>query len=138
MGRRPCPFTGARLSPSPRYPSPQRPETRPIGAQPGLKDMELAKTITDRGTEAGLTVCSAESCAGGPRDRRPHRHRRHRGLHDRHRGPGKPVGTVWFAVNSARGTSSIRQLFEGDSMAVQEQAIAFALDLIIEELDAGA
>jgi nicotinamide mononucleotide (NMN) deamidase PncC len=27
--------------------------------------MELAKTITDRGTEAGLTVCSAESCAGG-------------------------------------------------------------------------
>ena len=65
MGRRPCPFTGARLSPSPRYPSPQRPETRPIGAQPGLKAMELAKTITDRGTEAGLTVCSAESCAGG-------------------------------------------------------------------------
>lgn len=48
------------------------------------------------------------------------------------------MGTVWFAVNSARGTSSIRQLFEGDSMAVQEQAIAFALDLIIEELDAGA
>ena len=43
--------------------------------------MELAKTITDRGTEAGLTV--------------------------------------WFAVNSERGTRSIRQLFEGDSMAVQ-------------------
>lgn len=82
-GQAPLPFTGARLSPSPRYPSPQRPETRP-------------------------------------------------------RGPGKPVGTVWFAVNSERGTRSIRQLFEGDSMAVQEQAIAFALDLIIEEIDAGA
>jgi nicotinamide-nucleotide amidase len=50
--------------------------------------------------------------------------------------PGKPVGTVWFAIDSARGTSSVSQHFEGDRTRVREQATAFALGLILEEMDA--
>ena len=52
--------------------------------------------------------------------------------------PGKPVGTVWFAVDSEQGTRSVRAVFDGDRMAVREQACAYALSLVLDEIEAMA
>jgi nicotinamide-nucleotide amidase len=48
--------------------------------------------------------------------------------------PGKPVGTVWFAV-SVRGEDRVEsavcaQLFDGDREAVRRAAVRFALELV--------
>ncbi len=52
-------------------------------------------------------------------------------------GPGggsaeKPVGTVWFALASARGTDSHHRLFAGDRDAVRDASAGFALTLLLD------
>lgn len=54
-------------------------------------------------------------------------------------GPGggsveKPVGTVWFGLNTPTETLEIRQLFTGDRETVRQQAVQFALDLLAQHL----
>ena len=46
--------------------------------------------------------------------------------------PGKPVGTVWFAVSSVHGTHSVRRLLSGDRAEVRSQAVRVALSLLLE------
>jgi nicotinamide-nucleotide amidase len=50
--------------------------------------------------------------------------------------PGKPVGTVWFAIACKRGDDvaieSRRQLFERDREAIRRRAVEFALELILQ------
>ena len=50
--------------------------------------------------------------------------------------PGKPVGTVWFAIACRRGDEVVvdarRQLFERDREAVRRRSVAFALDLVLQ------
>lgn len=52
--------------------------------------------------------------------------------------PGKPVGTVWFAVGTGRGEEHVlkasHQWFEGDREAVRRQSTEFALELILQAL----
>lgn len=50
--------------------------------------------------------------------------------------PGKPVGTVWFAIDSELGTRSVCRCFDGDRGEVRRQATACALTLVIEEIEA--
>lgn len=50
-------------------------------------------------------------------------------------GPGggtaeKPVGLVWFGLDSASGTSTESRVFEGDRAAVRDAAILHAIELI--------
>jgi len=50
-------------------------------------------------------------------------------------GPGggdahKPVGTVWFAVDTAGGTSTTHRTFPGDRAVVRARATAIGLDLL--------
>lgn len=49
--------------------------------------------------------------------------------------PGKPVGTVWFGVASPRGLRSFVRHFDGDRTFVREQAVAEALEALLEELE---
>lgn len=54
-------------------------------------------------------------------------------------GPGggsddKPVGTVWFAIVSARGTSAVLRRFPGDRATVRLRATVTALDLVRREI----
>jgi nicotinamide mononucleotide (NMN) deamidase PncC len=49
--------------------------------------------------------------------------------------PGKPVGLVWMAVSAADGTWTRKFNFEGDRVAVKEQAAEEALKLGIDYLD---
>lgn len=164
----------------------------------GAEALDLAKRIIERGTEAALTVCSAESCTGGlvtaaltdisgssavvlggvcsyatavkesvlgvPTDITRDdaigvvsgecAEAMATGVRSLLgadiavsttglAGPGgqepeKPVGTVWFGIDSERGTRSVRQLFEGDRIDVRELATAYALNLILEEIEATA
>lgn len=46
--------------------------------------------------------------------------------------PGKPVGTVWFGVATARGTTSLVEHFEGNRSKVREDAVRMALTLARE------
>jgi len=50
--------------------------------------------------------------------------------------PGKPVGTVWFAVAAKRGDDVIidtrRQLFERDRETVRRRSVEFALELVLQ------
>jgi nicotinamide-nucleotide amidase len=50
--------------------------------------------------------------------------------------PGKPVGTVWFAIACKRGDDvmieSRRQLFERDREAIRRRAVEFALELVLQ------
>ena len=50
--------------------------------------------------------------------------------------PGKPVGTVWFAIASKRGDDvaieSRRQLFERDREAIRRRAVEYALELVLQ------
>jgi nicotinamide-nucleotide amidase len=50
--------------------------------------------------------------------------------------PGKPVGTVWFAVGSRRGDDVVlecrRQLFERDREAVRRRSVEYALELVLQ------
>ena len=50
--------------------------------------------------------------------------------------PGKPVGTVWFAIGSRRGDEftlkASCQLFERDREAVRRRAVEYALELILQ------
>ncbi len=48
--------------------------------------------------------------------------------------PEKPVGTVWFALASADGTSADLRHFPGDRTTVRARATAAALDLLRREL----
>jgi len=45
--------------------------------------------------------------------------------------PGKPVGTVFFCIENARGSNVERMRFGGDRNAVQEQAVLHALKMIV-------
>ena len=47
---------------------------------------------------------------------------------------GKPVGTVWMGVATARGTKSQRFQFEGDRQSVRAQTVEAALTAFLEEL----
>lgn len=49
--------------------------------------------------------------------------------------PGKPVGTVWIAVSSDRGSRAASYLFKGDRNQVREQTTQKALLALLEELD---
>ena len=50
--------------------------------------------------------------------------------------PGKPVGTVWFAVACRRGDDIAidckRQLFERDREAVRRRSVQYALELVLQ------
>jgi nicotinamide-nucleotide amidase len=50
--------------------------------------------------------------------------------------PGKPVGTVWFAIACKRGgdvaIESRRQLFERDREAIRRRAVEYALELVLQ------
>lgn len=51
-------------------------------------------------------------------------------------GPGggtknKPVGLVWFAIDSPKGTETFSRCFSGDRQQVREQAIVLALEKLI-------
>ncbi len=48
--------------------------------------------------------------------------------------PGKPVGTVWFAVSSACGTHASRRLLPGNRSGVRAHAVRVALQLMLEHL----
>ena len=48
--------------------------------------------------------------------------------------PGKPVGTVCFAWAQDSGVKSCREQFSGDRDQVRRQAVAFALNGILESL----
>lgn len=50
--------------------------------------------------------------------------------------PGKPVGTVWLAVNCAGTISSERQLFAGDRAVVRAAALRYALEMLLRRLRA--
>ena len=49
--------------------------------------------------------------------------------------PGKPVGTVWFAIGSREGEDFVlkasRQLFERDRESVRRSAVEYALEMIL-------
>jgi PncC family amidohydrolase len=49
--------------------------------------------------------------------------------------PGKPVGLVWMAISAANGIWTRKFNFEGDRVAVKEQAADEALKLGIDYLD---
>lgn len=50
--------------------------------------------------------------------------------------PGKPVGTVWFAISYERGgeviTDARRQLFERGREVVRRRSVEFALELVLQ------
>lgn len=48
--------------------------------------------------------------------------------------PGKPVGTVWFAVAGPEGTSASRVRFSGDREEIRERAAQHALHLALRYL----
>lgn len=55
-------------------------------------------------------------------------------------GPGgatdtKPVGLVYFGIKSAKNHLSFKKLFNGDRTEVRMQAVDFALDLLMEEVN---
>ncbi len=47
----------------------------------------------------------------------------------------KPVGLVWFSFTSAKQQFCCQQLFAGDREAIRRQAVAFALNQLIEMLE---
>ena len=49
--------------------------------------------------------------------------------------PEKPVGLVWFGLSAADGEWAIERHFEGDRLAVKEQAAEFALQMGIDYLE---
>jgi nicotinamide-nucleotide amidase len=48
--------------------------------------------------------------------------------------PGKPVGTVWFAIGTPRASRSSVRHFDGDRDAVRTQSVEYALSLIRDAL----
>jgi nicotinamide-nucleotide amidase len=50
--------------------------------------------------------------------------------------PGKPVGTVWFAIACKRGDDiaieTRRQLFERDREAIRRRAVEYALEMVLQ------
>lgn len=48
--------------------------------------------------------------------------------------PGKPVGTVWFAIAGPAGQEAFVHRFEGDRQAVRRQAVATLLAALAERL----
>ena len=46
--------------------------------------------------------------------------------------PGKPVGTVWMGLATARSTSTFPNLFEGDRSQVRARAVRRALELLMQ------
>jgi nicotinamide-nucleotide amidase len=50
----------------------------------------------------------------------------------------KPVGTVWFALDAAEGTSVTHRLFTGNREVVRSRATAVALNLLRHEIDSRA
>ncbi|NIB39688.1 CinA family protein [Pseudomaricurvus alkylphenolicus] len=48
----------------------------------------------------------------------------------------KPVGTVWLAWGTAQGTHSQCEVFAGNRRQVREQAVLFALNGLMEQLQA--
>ncbi|HVY82185.1 MAG TPA: CinA family protein [Steroidobacteraceae bacterium] len=50
--------------------------------------------------------------------------------------PGKPVGTVWFAIACKRGDEVVietrRQFFERDREAIRRRAVEYALELVLQ------
>lgn len=50
--------------------------------------------------------------------------------------PGKPVGTVWFGLDSPNGTKAEVKHFAGDRESVRTQTVAHALGLFEQELKA--
>lgn len=48
--------------------------------------------------------------------------------------PGKPVGTVWFALTLPSERTSVRAHFEGDRAAVREAAAEYGLNLLLREV----
>lgn len=47
----------------------------------------------------------------------------------------KPVGTVWFAWATDKVTVCEKQVFPGDRQAVREQAVAYALQGLLKQLN---
>jgi nicotinamide-nucleotide amidase len=49
--------------------------------------------------------------------------------------PGKPVGTVHFALGDGRTTITSRMQFSGDRLAVKRGAARYALEMLVRHLD---
>lgn len=49
--------------------------------------------------------------------------------------PEKPVGLVWFGVDSARGTFTEKRQFTGDRAAIRAATVSRAIDLLIKEVE---
>ena len=47
---------------------------------------------------------------------------------------GKPVGTVWFGVATAKGAHAVRRLLPGDRAQVRRAAVRVALELLVREI----
>lgn len=52
--------------------------------------------------------------------------------------PGKPVGTVWFAVAGNEGVRSEHRWLDGDRRAIREQAVEHLLQMIRSVVDPGS
>jgi len=50
--------------------------------------------------------------------------------------PEKPVGTVWFALADAAGTTATREVFAGDRAFIRRRAANYALNLLRSRLRA--
>lgn len=44
--------------------------------------------------------------------------------------PDKPVGTVWFACSTLRGTQTAQRVFSGDRHAIRSAAVAYAVAMV--------
>ncbi len=48
--------------------------------------------------------------------------------------PDKPVGTTWIGFSSAEGEEARHFLFQGDRLAIKEQAAQAALQILVDHL----
>jgi nicotinamide-nucleotide amidase len=46
--------------------------------------------------------------------------------------PEKPVGTVWFGLETPSGVTTYSKRFAGNRREVREQSVAFALELLVK------
>jgi len=83
------------------------------GAVSGETALAMARGVARiTGADAGISITGIAGPDGGS--------------------PGKPVGTVWFAVVCPNGQTVRSFLFPGEREEVREQAVQTAIDLFLE------